>query len=351
MIVEQQQQQKPQQESTFKIKTLSPAISAFQLPFKSSSPSSASSTITPKSSLRCITPLKITTTPTTTTPYSEDGGDYFSRNDQNYQSSPSTPTVIPKDGYVYKDQLIILSEEVKAKLLKMDQLPLNSEWTFWYDKFVPNLPATDYESNLKEISSVKTVQKFWSIYNNIDGPDKLGFRSNFHFMKKGIKPIWEDPMNEYGGSYNFKISKKQTVTVWRDIMVLLIGENVEDWIKNTVYGVSVSSRQHVDNYQIWTGSSNKNIQDSIVRSKLEELLYPADIQSFYFKMHKTHADFQKTSTPTTPTYHRHQSEMEFSLSRPIEMRRKITEENIERVVQDIEKLKLRALNHKNSSST
>lgn len=93
----------------------------------------------------------------------------------------------------------------------------------------------------------------------------------------------EDPMNEYGGSYNFKISKKQTVTVWRDIMVLLIGENVEDWIKNTVYGVSVSSRQHVDNYQIWTGSSNKNIQDSIVRSKLEELLYPADIQSFYFK--------------------------------------------------------------------
>lgn len=90
-------------------------------------------------------------------------------------------------------------------------------------------------------------------------------------------------MNEYGGSYNFKISKKQTVTVWRDIMVLLIGENVEDWIKNTVYGVSVSSRQHVDNYQIWTGGSNKNIQDSIVRSKLEELLYPADIQSFYFK--------------------------------------------------------------------
>lgn len=69
----------------------------------------------------------------------------------------------------------------------------------------------------------------------------------------------------------------------------------------------------------------------------------------FLLVHKTHADFQKTSTPTTPTYNRHQSEMEFSLSRPIEMRRKITEENIERVVQDIEKLKLRALNHKNSS--
>lgn len=60
-------------------------------------------------------------------------------------------------------------------------------------------------------------------------------------------------------------------------------------------------------------------------------------------VHKTHADFQKPTTPTTPTAALHKpSEMETSLTaRPIEMRRKITEESIERVVQDIEKLKLR----------
>lgn len=92
----------------------------------------------------------------------------------------------------------------------------------------------------------------------------------------------EDPHNEYGGSYNFKISKKHTSLTWRDIMVLLIGEQM-DWIKNKVYGVSVSSRQHVDNYQIWTGHNNGNINDAIVKSTLTELLYPADIQSFYFK--------------------------------------------------------------------
>jgi hypothetical protein len=108
-------------------------------------------------------------------------------------------------------------------------------------------------------------------------------------MKTGIKPIWEDPMNEYGGSYNFKINKQQSPIAWRDILVLLIGEKVEDWIKNTVFGVSVSSRQHVDNYQIWTAHHNKNIQDSIVRSKLDELLYPADIQSFYFKSKSNYA--------------------------------------------------------------
>ena len=57
-------------------------------------------------------------------------------------------------------------------------------------------------------------------------------------------------------------------------------------------------------------------------------------------MHKTHADFQPSSTPTTPTLHQ-TKHMESILSRPIEIRRKITEENIEKVVQDIEKLKIK----------
>ncbi|KAI7888593.1 translation initiation factor eIF 4e-like domain-containing protein [Mucor mucedo] len=323
------------QDSNYKVKSLSPAVSAFQFHVKTPS---ATSSLGQGDGLLKISTTSNTATTSSSNSNSSNSEDYFNSS-KSYQSSPSTPTISGKEGYVYKDQLIILDEETRLKLTHMGQLPLDAEWTFWYDKFVPNLPASDYESNLKVISTAKTVQKFWSIYNNIDGPDRLGFRSNYHFMKTGIKPIWEDPQNEYGGSYNFKINKQQSSLAWRDILVLLIGEKVEDWIKNTVFGVSVSSRQHVDNYQIWTAHHNKNIQDSIVRAKLEELLYPADIQSFYFKMHKTHADFQKPTTPTSA--HSPKTDMAASLSRPIEMRRKITEESIERVVQDIEKLKLR----------
>ncbi|KAL0143471.1 translation initiation factor eIF 4e-like domain-containing protein [Mucor lusitanicus] len=297
----------------YKLKPLSPAISAFQFPGKQ-----------PESPLRCVT------SPTVMS------DDYFGQQpiSSNYHSNKGKPAITlahtdSKDEYVYRNKVIILDKETKQKLRAMGEIPLENEWTFWYDKFVPNLPATDYEANLQVISSAKTLQKFWAIHNNIDGPDKLGFRSTFHFMKKGIKPIWEDPHNEYGGSYNFKINKQHTVLAWRDILVLLIGENM-DWIKNTVYGVSVSCRQHVDNYQIWTAHSNSKINDTLVKSTLTELLYPADIQSFYFKMHKSHADFKPT-TPTTPTL----------TLRPIELRTKITEESIEKVVQDIERLKLR----------
>ncbi|KAI9357150.1 translation initiation factor eIF 4e-like domain-containing protein [Pilaira anomala] len=289
------------QTNNYKFKSLSPAVSAFQFQVK--------------------TPSK--------------------RDD--FKNTLTTPDLSSKEeeedlGY-FQDEALVLNEQRRLQLIQLGPLPLDAEWTFWYDKFVPNLPASEYESNLVIISSVKTVQKFWSIYNNIDGPDRLGFRSNYHFMKKGIKPIWEDPMNEYGGSYNFKINKKQSLNVWKDILLLLIGENVEGWMKNTVLGVSVSSRQQADNYQIWTAHNNKNVQDGIIRAKLDELLYPAEILSFYFKMHKTHADFQKPASPNL--YTKSSSDMATALSRPIEMRRKITEESIERVVQDIEKLKLR----------
>jgi hypothetical protein len=90
-------------------------------------------------------------------------------------------------------------------------------------------------------------------------------------------------MNEYGGSYNFKISKQYTKLAWRDILVLLIGEKFEDQIKNVVYGVSISCRQHCDNIQIWTGHNNAKITDPQVKSLLTDLIYPTEIHSLYFK--------------------------------------------------------------------
>ncbi|KAI8144374.1 translation initiation factor eIF 4e-like domain-containing protein [Fennellomyces sp. T-0311] len=267
------------------------------------------------------------------------------RSHSNHTRAPSPVSPRIKDGYVYKDEVVILDKEQKEELLKVGEIGLQGEWTFWYDRYVPNLPASDYEANLQIISTVGTVQKFWSIYNNIDGPDQLGFRSNLHFMRKGIKPIWEDPQNEHGGSYNFKISKQHSPLAWRDLLVLLIGEKMEGWIGDTVCGVSVSSRQQFDNYQVWTVHThqNDNAKDVRIRSKLTELLKPADIQSFYYKVHKNHAAFQKPQANKWP------DDPSSLLKAPLEMRQRITEESIEKVVADIERLSMkhkeRARNH------
>lgn len=104
------------QDNNNKVKSLSPAVSAFQFQVKS-----GGSSLGPGQGDGTI---KITTTE-----------DYFN-NSKNYQSSPSTPTIPIKEGYIYKDQLIILDEETRLKLTQMGQLPLDAEWTFWYDKYV-----------------------------------------------------------------------------------------------------------------------------------------------------------------------------------------------------------------------
>lgn len=102
------------QDSNYKVKALSPAVSAFQFQVKTGA-SSLGAGLGDGS-------LKISTTE-----------DYFNSL-KGYQSSPSTPTIPAKEDYVYKDQVIVLDEETRVKLTQMGQLPLDAEWTFWYDK-------------------------------------------------------------------------------------------------------------------------------------------------------------------------------------------------------------------------
>ncbi|ORX58811.1 translation initiation factor eIF4e [Hesseltinella vesiculosa] len=254
-----------------------------------------------------------------------------------------------KDGFIYKEKLIVLDPVVKEKLVHHDSLPLHDAWTFWYDRYVPNLPASEYEANLQQIATVDTVQTFWAVYNNIDGPEELGYRFNLHFMRKGIKPIWEDVKNAHGGSYNFKVNKQQSPMVWRDLLVLLIGENVETWMQDELCGLTVSSRQHCDNYQLWIGSTqDKNEPDGKIKAMLTQLLQPVDIQAFYFKIHKNHAAFQNNPpfypNKSRPNNRRHPSNQYPAptqpplLKQPFQIKQKITEENIEQVVADIERL-------------
>ena len=72
------------------------------------------------------------------------------------------------------------------------------------------------------------------MYNNTAGPEKLALRCSLHFMHKGVKPLWEDPQNERGGAWNFRIAKASTPVVWRELLMALIGEQFEDTIASGI---------------------------------------------------------------------------------------------------------------------
>ncbi|KAF9922859.1 Eukaryotic translation initiation factor 4E type 3 [Linnemannia zychae] len=172
-------------------------------------------------------------------------------------------------------------------------IPLRNEWVFWHDKFVANATPAEYTENLKEIADVNTVQSFWSVYNNITGPERLTLRCSLHFIHKGVKPLWEDPKNEHGGAWNFRTAKGDTAFVWRELLMALIGEQFEDTIHkdDQIFGLSVSARWNSDIFQIWNMDSSLK-ESSTVMEKVKEILKDIQIQSPFYKAHKDHDHFK-----------------------------------------------------------
>ncbi|RGB31826.1 translation initiation factor eIF 4e-like domain-containing protein [Rhizophagus diaphanus] len=169
----------------------------------------------------------------------------------------------------------------------------------WKNNSLRSSKEKEYEENLKSVATVNTVQSFWSVYNNIIGPDQLQFRSSLHFMKSGIRPVWEDPHNENGGAWSFRVNKSESKIVWRELLMLLIGEQFEDVVSkdDDIFGLSVSTRFNADIFTIWNKNAGAH-ENSKIMDKLQELLLQENIklQSPYYKVHKEHAAFKKQDT-------------------------------------------------------
>ncbi|CAG8729324.1 10030_t:CDS:2 [Cetraspora pellucida] len=185
--------------------------------------------------------------------------------------------------------------------------PLANKWTFYLfkkviDPFSNTNRLEEYEENLKRVATVSTVQNFWAVYNNIIGPNELSVRCALHFMKSDIHPAWEDPRNENGGAWSFRVSKANTAIVWRELLMMLIGEQFEDCVSkdDDIYGLTVSSRYNSDIFNIWNKNSSVN-EEAKIMEKIKEALGPIDLQSPYYKAHKDHAMFHKVDTPTSAT--------------------------------------------------
>ncbi|KAF9979961.1 Eukaryotic translation initiation factor 4E type 3 [Modicella reniformis] len=176
------------------------------------------------------------------------------------------------------------SEEEAAVVAAAGPIPLRNEWVFWLDKFVANATPAEYTENLKEIADVNTVQTFWSVYNNIVGPERLSLRCSLHFIHKGVKPLWEDPKNEHGGAWNFRTNKTDAAVVWRELLMALIDDQI--------FGLSVSARWNSHIFQIWNKDSSLK-DNATVMDKVAEILKDIEIQCpTFYKAHKDHDNFK-----------------------------------------------------------
>ena len=127
----------------------------------------------------------------------------------------------------------------------------------------------------------------------------LNLRDTILLFKKNVKPIWEDPRNNKGGAWSFRISKSGDTSFefWKEILMMAIGEVLQEVVEkgDDICGVSVSARFNSHLILIWNrdGSNQKSI-DSILKRVLENIpenLRPQP-QNYYYKKHSEHKGFK-----------------------------------------------------------
>jgi len=179
--------------------------------------------------------------------------------------------------------------------------PLQNGWTIWYDNPGKRSSMANWADQLKKITTIYTVEDFWSIFNNLKPASSLPQGSNYHIFKEHIEPKWEDPTNSRGGKWTVSVPPKNRATALDTMWLFTILECIGETIKSPddVCGMVVSIRKGGDRVQIWTrDASNETSCRDIGQSLKEALEIPPNVLLGY----QSHADSMKKSSSMRNRY-------------------------------------------------
>lgn len=136
---------------------------------------------------------------------------------------------------------------------------LQDTWTFWYLRLEKNF---SWEHSQIDLSTFSTVEAFWGIFDNVLPLTEAHHGCNYSIFKKGIRPIWEDPMNRHGGRFVFTINKEErnfkecADRMWLEFALALIGNMMPD-LCDQICGVVGGNRNNLIKIALWTRDCNK----------------------------------------------------------------------------------------------
>lgn len=176
------------------------------------------------------------------------------RNTQSPMSSAAAANA--SRGALKNDSSIAISSSLvqKANCTKAskDQHPLRNAWTFWFIQRSSNakhIQPENYETYLRKIATVSTVEEFGNIYCHLKKINDMPPMSDLHLFKANIRPVWEDAANASGGKLTVRLRKGLAGRLWESLLVSLIGGQYS--ILNDVCGVVLSNRYQEDIISLW----------------------------------------------------------------------------------------------------
>ena len=126
--------------------------------------------------------------------------------------------------------------------------PLSTAWTLWEQSQASGAAVTtsgNYSDCMQQVTSVKTIKEFWSMFNNIPQPSVLLQNkrivaldnnqsrsvSSLMLFREGVRPEWEDPTNREGGHIHFQFKQATPPGMldeyWNNLVLALIGNTLE----------------------------------------------------------------------------------------------------------------------------
>lgn len=191
--------------------------------------------------------------------------------------------------------------EHPEKPLIAKKTPLQRSWTMWYDAPSKNNKKADqttYHQNIKQIVSFRTVEDFWSLFNNLMPPSNLKDKCNYHMFKEGIMPAWEDPQNAHGGKWVVELKpteKAELDTVWLFTLLAMIGENFE--AADEICGCVVSLRQFRNRVGLWTKTASNDAVQLQIGNEFKKAIEIRPGVKIGFTSHADAQNYQQAQTP------------------------------------------------------
>ncbi|XP_031826107.1 eukaryotic translation initiation factor 4E type 3 isoform X2 [Nomia melanderi] len=189
----------------------------------------------------------------------------------------------------------VFSDDTVKTIEKHESLgiPLQTPWTLWLGKVASGTTVEEYKQNLTKIYTVNTVQSFWAVFNNIPNASAMQVKYSYHLMRDERYPLWEEPVNQHGGTWRLKCHKSDTDKIWKEMVLAAIGEQFAECVAedDDVCGVTVSIRDREDIIQIWNTTASSAPKATVLQ-KAHSLLPNVNFSEFY-KPHQTHHAYDR----------------------------------------------------------
>ncbi|KAF2703480.1 translation initiation factor eIF4e [Pleomassaria siparia CBS 279.74] len=182
------------------------------------------------------------------------------------------------------------------------------KWQFWAEKGQQSSAAKDKNMSLDELASrpkplgeqIISIKEFYQHFNNIP-VENLKLRDSIHLFHLGVKPLWEDPRNDKGGAYYFRVSKENAPQFWHEMCLLSVGDVLQGAVEtkrasfnDDICGLSYSVRWNAVQIAVWNrDAENEEGKEKLIATILDKLsdeLKPKK-DSYWYKAHKEHKGF------------------------------------------------------------